>query len=245
MNHTNDKNKKARILRLTAVCAALLTAAAVTTGCAEGCGRRQPEEDVNTETQPVTEPEKPFGETSLGNGIVVTQMFPYTGIFVEDGSDTPVSGIAACTVENNGPDAVQMLVFSLRASDGRNFIFEVSSLLPGQRVNVLEKSKETYDENAVGFTAYREAYAVYSEVPSLQPDKVQLFCSGSTIRVTNLTEETMKTCRVFFKYKQKNTFIGGVTFSVKLTDLKPDEPAVLTPSHYNEDNCEILFVTYD
>ncbi len=185
-----------------------------------------------------------FEPVSLGSGITITRFGPYAGLFVEDGSDRITGGTASVTVENNGTDAVQLMDFTLRTGHGNTYEFELTTLLPGQRVTVLDKHEQKYDPKDTRVTAAVDRYGVFSETPSLHEDVLGITPEGNGNRVTNLSDKTIAAGRVFYKNKSGDRFIGGITYMLSFTGLKPGESVSLQSVHYSPEKSEIVFTTF-
>lgn len=205
------------------------------------------EAEIDTPTPDIAEPEivpESFNEINLGSDIIVTDVSAYTGKFVEDGSDELVSGIPVATVENKGSEEIQLLRFALSDEAGQTYSFELTTLLPGARMTVLEKERKPLDTSAKITSGKVEGCAVFEETPSLHPDHLMLLCQENSITVRNVGEENLPTGRVFYKNVMDELLIGGITYMVSFPELAPDEEITLTPTHFNDDSSRIMFVTY-
>ena len=197
------------------------------------------------DTTPETVTDNPdFQPVSLGGGITVTRFCSYTGLFLEDGSDRLVTNIASVTVENTGSDCVQWMVFSLRAADGFYYEFELTTLLPGQKMIVLEKHASPFQPEDARFTPEIQSYAVFPEAPSLYEDVISLTVRDSHLIVKNISDQTVTAGRVFYKHRSGDYLMGGITYMASFSELRPGEEITLNPGHFNADESRLLFVTY-
>ncbi len=181
---------------------------------------------------------------NLGNGIELSGIGSYAGYYVEDGSDVLVSGIPVITLENKGTEAVRLMNLELADSEGRVYQFELTTLLPGARISVLEKNKAQYHYAAKIVAVNVTRYSAFDEVPKLPTDVLQLMSSGSKISVRNISDGSVKNVHLYYKNLSGGLLIGGITYSVSIPDLAPGESVTLTPSHYTDGSSRILFITY-
>lgn len=249
---TTYKSKKKQLKKnkwalVGVICAALLFVAGVVALIVSLAGRNNQDETeketytFDSSTEIVCEG---FEEINLGSDIVVTDVTSYAGMFVEDGSDEIVSGIPVATVENRGSDEVQLMNFTLTDEAGESYAFELTTLLPGARMTVLEKNKKTLDAEKKITSGKVESYAVFAETPSMHTDRVMLICEENRITVRNVGDKPLPTGRVFYKNAMGDLLIGGITYMVSFPELAPDEEITLTPGHFKDGNSRIVFVTY-
>ena len=69
-----------------------------------------------------------------------------------------------------------------------------------------------------------------------------------SLTITNLSNQDIVTVRIFYKYymEDENTYVGGITYTAKISDLKANESRVVAPSHYVSSGSMIMMVrTYD
>ena len=196
------------------------------------------------------EPENGEGEQSaefpinLGNGVTVTGITTYAGMFVEDGSDAIVSGIPVVTLENKGDTAVQYLSFTLTMSDGEKYSFDLTTLLPGEKCTVLEKTQAAYNPEAEVAAAEVNGFAAFGEEPSLHEDVFEITYSGNTISVKNISGAKVSAGRVFYKNRMGDLLIGGITYMASFSELDAGESISIVANHFSEGNSRIVFVTY-
>jgi len=70
----------------------------------------------------------------------------------------------------------------------------------------------------------------------------------NTLTVQNLTDETIPTVRVFYKYymEEEGIFVGGISFTVRITRLSVGASITVQPSHYTSKTSRVVMVlTYD
>ena len=186
-----------------------------------------------------------FPCTIPGYDISIEKMGPYSGIFVEDGSNANVKNVAMLMVKNNGDYPVEYI--QIRVLCGQEeLLFDVSALPAGERLVVQEKTGKTIlAEKATSASALvvRRADMEMSE------SRVQVVDNGdNTLTVKNLSNETIPTIRVFYKYymEDENLFIGGIAFTVRVSMLGAGASVEIQPSHYTSRTSRVVMIlTYD
>ena len=180
-----------------------------------------------------------------GTELTVQNISSYDGIFLEDGSDGEVTGVAAMVVENTGDTNVEYAAITI-SCNGETLEFDASDLPAGATVVVQEKNKTPYQSGT-----YTDCSAVVAEMGDFEMSedqvKVEETESGSLL-VTNLTDEEIPCVRIFYKFymADEETYVGGITYTAKLTGLSAGASQTVTPSHYAAGNSRIMMVrTYD
>lgn len=179
------------------------------------------------------------------SNIEILKILPYSGNYLEDGSDADISGVATIIIRNNGKTAVEYVDLILDR-DGTKLQFTASAVPSGGTVVVQEKNKQSYNKGT-----YQGCSAKVAEVQKLgmSSKKVEVKEEGDqSLVVTNLTDQEIPAVRVFYKFhmEEEGVYVGGITYNVKLTSLKAGESQTVTPSHYLKDASEVVMVrTYD
>ncbi len=180
----------------------------------------------------------------IAENVRLVRTFSYTGLYVEDGSDEIVEKIVAVNVKNSGNKAVQYLAFTLKGSDGKDYVFEVTTLLPGDSVTVLEKNRASYDKDVTYEVSGCDSCAYFTETPSLCSDVIAVTANGHNITVKNLTDKTIASCRVYYKNVNGDSLIGGITYTVGYENLEPGQELTAVSKHFDGDSSKIMFLTY-
>ena len=170
----------------------------------------------------------------------------YTGIYMEDGTDEPVSGVLMLKLVNNGENTIEYAKMTLNI-DGETAEFTVTTLKPGAEVVLLEKNRMEYDKT-VNYTEAEvvcENLAFFAAPPSLQEDKLTIQNLNGAINVTNVSGGDIPgKIAVYYKNKAAGIYYGGITYRIVLENgLKAGEVRQMMASHFSETGSEILFVT--
>lgn len=176
--------------------------------------------------------------------VEMVSLFPYTGTYVEDGSDGEVNGIAAVTVKNDSGKAWQLLSLEVMAGE-ETYNFTVTALMPGMTLTALERDKKTLpaDAQATYFGIIQSGE--YAAVPSVHEDMFEAQVYNGIMNLKNITDKDMEN-NVFVYYKNKDAsgFFGGITYRVNFGKLKGGELSQRPSAHLKQGNSEILFITY-
>lgn len=180
-----------------------------------------------------------------GSSLVVSGVASYDGIYLEDGSDTEISGVTVLLLQNSGDTDIEYATVSV-CVDGTDLQFDVSDLPANGTAVVQEKNKTLFQKGT-----YTDCTATVAEVTDFEMSEEQVKVKENedqSLTVTNLTEEDIPAVRVFYKFymEDKKTYVGGITYMAKITDLKAGESRKITPSHYASGYSRIMMVrTYD
>ena len=214
----------------------------------------QPTESQPTETQPIesqpTEPQptediSPMGPYDglifLGNDLIVTDVGAYTGSFIEDGSNDPVTNVLMLVVRNDNERDLQLARIKMEFSS-YTAEFEVTNLPAGESVVLLEKNRRTYEEvKANDISAHTVAF--FPEKMSLHSDVVKISGDKGTLQVENLSDKTLGEMYIYYKHSASDILYGGITYRTRIdAGLEPGAIANVLTGHYDPDSCKLLAV---
>ena len=180
-----------------------------------------------------------------GSSLVIRGISSYDGIYLEDGSDSDISGVTVIVLQNTGDTIVEYASVSI-SRDGTALQFDASAIPAGGSVVVQEKNRTSFQEGN-----YTDCTATVAEISEFEmsEDQVKVEESGNqSLTVTNLTDQTIPAVRIFYKFymEDEDTYVGGITYSAKITQLEAGGTQTVTPSHYMEGSSKIMMIrTYD
>lgn len=180
-----------------------------------------------------------------GYELTIEKMAPYSGMFVEDGTNANVQNVAMLLVKNNGDFPVEYA--QIRVICGQEeLLFDISALPTGEKLVVQEKNGKTIsNDTATSATAL----IVQRANMEMSAGKIQVTDNGdNTLTVKNLTKETIPTVRVFYKYymEDEKLFVGGIAFTVRVSRLGAGASVTIQPSHYTSQTSRVVMVlTYN
>ena len=180
-----------------------------------------------------------------GYELTIEKMAPYSGMFVEDGTNADVTDVAMLLVSNNGDYPIEYTQIRIMCGEAE-FLFDISALPAGEKLVVQEKNGKTItDVKAESATAL----VVRRADMSMSEGKVQVTDNGNnTLTIQNLTSETIPTVRVFYKYymEDEDIFVGGIAFTVRVTQLGAGASVTIQPTHFTSQSSRVVMVlTYD
>ncbi len=180
-----------------------------------------------------------------GYNLIIEKMAPYNGMFVEDGSNVDIKNVAMLMVKNDGNFPVEYTQIRVACGD-EELLFDVSALPVGERLVVQEKSGKSIPE---GGATSASVLVVQRANMEMSESKVKVTDNGNnTLTIRNLTNETIPTVRVFYKYymNEEQLFVGGIAFTIRITKLGAGASVTIQPSHYTSKSGRVVMVlTYD
>lgn len=180
-----------------------------------------------------------------GYDITIEKMAPYNGMFVEDGSNANVKNVAMLLVKNNSNFPVEYIQIRVMCGE-EELLFDISALPVGEKLVVQEKRGKTISESKASSAS---ALVVQRANMEMSESKIQVKDNGdNTITVKNLTNESIPTVRVFYKYymEDEKLFVGGIAFTVRISRLGAGASVTVQPAHYTSKTSRVVMVlTYD
>ena len=178
-------------------------------------------------------------------GLVIEKMAPYNGMYVEDGSNADTQNVAMLLVYNDGEFPVEYTQICI-AYGQEQLVFDISALPVGERLVAQEKTGKPVPQ---GTASAATATVVQRGQMDMSKNQVRVTDNGdNTLTITNLTDQTIPTVRVFYKYymEQEGIFVGGIAFTVRITRLGGGASVTIQPSHYTSSTSRVVMVTtYD
>ena len=172
--------------------------------------------------------------------ITIQRINAYSGIFIEDGSDKEVKNVAAIEVKNTSNKPLEFAQIQLY-NGNKKLVFDVSTLPANSSAVVMEKNKASFSSSkGVTYGGTTAGYVNSLEkASSIKCKKVK----NNGIEVTNTSSKNIPCVRVFYKYKSsEGYYVGGITYTAKVEDLKAGASQTIYPSHFASDGGEIMMV---
>ena len=206
----------------------------------EGKSGKNGSKDTGPESGVVT-----FPYTIPNTGLTIQNIASYDGIFLEDGSDSSVSGIYSIALKNTGSMDVEFARITL-SCNGMPITFELSDLPSGATVVAQEINQTAYQDGT-----YRDCNADIAEIDGLEQSAGQISVKENgdgSLLVSNLTDSPIPCVRIFYKFymSDEDVYVGGITYTAKLTDLEAGGSQTIIPSHYSHGYSKVVMIrTYD
>ena len=186
-------------------------------------------------------PEADISGVELLPGVTVSEPFPYSGKYVEDGSDDAVENIAAVRLTNVGATDYLYLEFSVTTSDG-DYAFTASSVHVGTVMTVLCKEKKTCSEGESVLSVDCPIHAEYQTPPTMCEDQFSFVQAPGSFSIKNISGQDLNgKITVYYKSTDENGYLGGITFRTVLNGMKADAEEWMPSGHMGQ----IVFVTYE
>ena len=214
--------------------------------CLAACGRPASpgEEGDSTLSQQDISPDtaQDASGLKLADGLYITEVFSYTGVYVEDGSNDPCENICAVRIENDTAEHYQYLEFEVETAGGV-FEFAASTLFSGARMTVLSKNKDAYtgaDVRSVKLLAL----APFTKTPTVHTDTLQITFTDGIINVKNLTDSLLMNVYVYFKETDDFGYFGGITYRTGFGDILAGDIVQSGASNIHKDTSRVVFADY-
>lgn len=218
-----------------------------TTGSTETTPTTQPtvpatQPPIIVTTPPTTQDTSVYLPYQIPNTTLELQSVkPYDGTYLEDGSDTAIEQVAMLLVKNVGTQAVEYAKITMTYGD-KTLQFEAKTLGAGERMVVQESSKQSC---ASGKLLSCDADVATLDTLDMASDSISVTDNGNnTLTVTNLTGEDIPVVRIFYKYymEDMDIFVGGITYTAKITGLKAGSSVTVSPTHYASSGSVVVMV---
>ena len=208
------------------------------------CTHKKPDPAVTsepTETQ-ATSVDLP-GLPELTEGVFISELFSYSGVYVEDGGGDACEGICAVRLTNVSDVSYQYLRFALKTTGG-DCMFSATTLLPGADMTVLCEEKTPFSDGNILSAELLNA-AVFASPPSVHDDVLRVTYTDGFISVKNLSDATLSNLYVYYKDTDDAGYLGGITYRASFGSLEPGQIRQTGAPHMRRDTCVVVFVTYD
>lgn len=211
-----------------------------------------PPEDLPSSVDIPTTPDPETGAPVIvfpcevpGYRLRIERLAPYAGMYVEDGTNANVEGVAMLMVRNLGDYPIEYAQIAVQYGTER-LLFDISALPVGEQLVVQEKNGKSVP---AGPAISANALVVRRADLEMSRDQVEVIDNGdNTLTIRNLTDEVIPAVRVFYKYymEDEDVFVGGIAFTVRVTDLEAHGSVTIQPSHYTSQTGRVVMVqTYD
>ena len=192
--------------------------------------------------KPKDEPVAPSQDKQAGpEDIICGEYSVFSGEFVEDRSDAPVTNVAAMLVTNRSSQYLDLAELTYLV-DGNPATFRVTGLPPGKSAWVLEQNGLTAGPDSVfqrqDCTASFRDYGGFS-------GELGLTSYGHNLVAENHADHTLKDVYVYYKALHTDgNFFGGITYRVGFGDLAPGAAKESVAGHFEAGKAQVVRVTW-
>lgn len=181
----------------------------------------------------------------VGYGLEVTAIDGYSGPYMEDASDEPVTDVMMIQVKNTGDKAIQYAEITLSGAREKDAVFKLSTLKKGETVTVLESTKKQYKEKDkyTEITAVNVAY--FQNKPKTYADELKIQPLDGGLNVTNVSGKDIdEEIIIYFKDCSGAMLMGGITYRGRIEGgIKAGEICQLMSDNFTETNTKVVFIT--
>lgn len=204
-------------------------------------------ETIPTETEPpftFEQEEEGITGFTLADGLTITRYGKYIGLYMEDGSDEIVTNVMMILVENISDKAIQYAKITVTGPAG-DAVFNLTTLLPGQSMVVLEAERKPYSDADEYTEAKLDNLALFQEIPTTMSDKLEIQPLKGGFNITNISgEDITGEIKIYFKDVAAGVYYGGITYLCRIEGgMKAGEIRQIMSSNFTEDGSEVVFVT--
>lgn len=180
----------------------------------------------------------------LGDGLVITDIGSYSGMYMEDGSDDIVSGVMMIIVTNQSEDTLQYAQITLKG-ESVEAQFSLSTLEPGASVVVLEANRLEYSDEDDFTEASAKNVVFFKESPNKYTDVFKIQTLDGGFNITNISNENITgKIVIYYKYVSDSLYYGGITFRGTIEGgLAAGEIRQIMSQHFSASGTEIMYIT--
>lgn len=182
---------------------------------------------------------------SLDNGIEIVSVGKYAGEYMEDGTDEVVSNVLMIVVRNTSERTLQYAEISLKA-DGKEAVFNISTLPPGEEMVALEKNRTEYVSEDEYKSASINKVAIFDKEPTLYENIFEISAADGILNVKNISDKDIDgDVFVYYKNVSDNMYYGGITYRARISGgISAGDTEQIMARHYTLDGSKVLFITY-
>ena len=181
---------------------------------------------------------------NLGNGMYITNVGGYTGIYMEDGSDELVTGVTMIIVENTGKDDIQYaeILLPIGKEEAK---FVLSTLPAGEKVVLLEKERMGYSGESDCGSAIAQNVVIFDKPLDKMEDQFEIQLLGGMMNVRNISGSDIRgNIVIYYKNSAADILYGGITYRLTIEGgLAAGEVRQMPGSHISEKGSEVMFIT--
>lgn len=179
---------------------------------------------------------------ALQEGLTITDIGKYAGVYMEDGSDETVSNILMIQVENTTGKDLYLAQIKLEYGN-KTAVFQVTNLPNDANAILLEQQRMPYTEQLPQGALAENV--VFTTEFSMLADQLEVTALDGVINVKNISgKDIPENIYVYYKNYAGNLYYGGITYRIPIEGgLKAGEIRQVMASRFNQSNSRLLMVT--
>lgn len=195
---------------------------------------------------PVTQP------SDVASKLQFAQYGRFSGLYMEDGKDEYVQGVAALYVTNVSDEYLEYASIKCDVN-GQEATFIVTGLKPQTSAWVLERNRLTIaEENINDITmTHLSDQSSFKENTTEQTQDVIVRLESGYLTAYNNTGKDLSSVYVYYKKQFSSAgqyldgiFLGGITYRVLLGDIKNGATSQAIAGHCTPQGCEVVRVEW-
>ncbi len=234
-----QKINKNKIILIAAIAAIVLLAVVVTV-LIVSCSNSNNDQSDNSQNDSANLNVEKFTPLVIADGLQITAMNDYSGMFFEDGSDDIVSSIMMIVLENTSEKDLQLLRIYVEY-EGFTAEYEATNVPAGRSVVLLEKNRHTFSGQEHKNIEV-ENMVFFSEKMDVMKDTFEVIKGDGFVELKNLSGESVDGITyVYYKNTADDILYGGVTYRATIDSSIPaGESARVLTQHFSENQTEIV-----
>ncbi len=174
-------------------------------------------------------------------GLEITAIGKYTGVYTDSGADTEAKDILGLVVKNTSDKVVSYSSIVFEYAKDKQCTFNATNL-PSQQSVLLFPNTEAVQYDDVKKLELKESMAVPADsLPMVEG--VGVDCKDGEFIVTNHNKEDIGDVYIIFKNTTEgNVYLGGITYSVEVFDLKGYETRKVPAENFDAEKSVIVAV---
>lgn len=182
-------------------------------------------------------------EVLLADGLRISDIRSYAGVYMEDGSDEIVSDVLMIILENTSEQDLQLARIDIRYPEV-TAEFEATNLPAGEKAVLLEKNRRSMPEE--GCTSIESRNVSFFQTPmTLMEDTFEITGGNGYLDVKNISGSAIDSkVYVYYKHTASDILYGGITFRATVDQsIAAGETIRILTNHCTAENSRILAVT--
>ncbi len=154
-------------------------------------------------------------------------------------------GRLAVVAENVSDVDVEYALLTVKTKS-ETLTFNVSALLSGTKA-VLLCNENVASNPAEVYTAWQtKDRIIFENPPVMNEDKFEISVLEGSISLKNVSGEDIKSdIYIYYKDKKDDLVNGSITYKVRVDGIEADSQTYIKAPELNENNCRIIFTSYD
>ena len=181
---------------------------------------------------------------TIGEGLSVTQVGYYNGVFVDDGSMEIVYNVLAIILKNESGQALSTAKITMNMTDVQA-VFNCNMLPDGESVMIIENTRLVYTGNVTDAELRLEHATFCEDENVLTLSDFEIYGENGMICVKNISGKDIRgDVTIHYKYEGSNGLLGGTDFHAVISGgLDAGAEKRVLSNSYLQSACKITMAT--